>query len=268
MASKKQRTIFITGGSSGIGRYTAISYAERYATKMGKTHGLTLVLTARRVEKLREVKEEIGKSWPDVKVEIAQLDVTDTQAVFTVFKEVIAKVGNLDVVLVNSGVGDGWEEVGGYESQLSQERCIKTNVIGAMATVNAAVEHMKEVGGGQIVAVGSVAAFRGVPGIAAYGASKAALNTYMEAIRHEVAPYNIKTSIIHPGFIDTDINKDVPNRPFLITGRKGGEIVVKHIERKTAFAVIPFFPWAFVVRLMIWLPGWVIRMAWGSEIKK
>ncbi|KAJ3191377.1 hypothetical protein HDU67_005868, partial [Dinochytrium kinnereticum] len=60
-----------------------------------------------------------------------------------------------------------------------------------MATVNVAVEYMKKWGGGQILAIGSIAAYRGVPGLAAYGASKAALHTYMEAIRGELAPFNI-----------------------------------------------------------------------------
>ncbi|KAJ3105960.1 hypothetical protein HDU97_007306 [Phlyctochytrium planicorne] len=262
MSTKK--TVFITGASSGIGHHTALAYAEHYTKKLSKTHALTLILTARRIERLEEVRRDITTTFPDVKVEVFPLDVTKSEDVFSVFKSAVERVGRIDVVLVNSGIGDGGA-VGGWKSHQAQENCIKTNVIGAMATVNVAVEHMKEVGGGQIVAIGSVAAYRGCPGIASYGASKAALHTYIEAVRLEVARHKISVSIIHPGFIDSDINRHVPNRPFLITARRGGEIVLAHIERKTSVAIIPFFPWAFVARLMTIVPAWLIAFSWGGN---
>jgi short-subunit dehydrogenase len=78
-------------------------------------------------------------------------------------------------------------KVGSWEAYQKQERCIQVNVMGLMATVNAAMEHFKEVKeGGQVVGIGSVAAFRGAAQLSAYGASKAFVETYMEGVRNEV----------------------------------------------------------------------------------
>ncbi|KAJ3094324.1 hypothetical protein HDU96_001742 [Phlyctochytrium bullatum] len=264
---KTPKTIFITGASTGIGAATALAFARKYARPpLASTHALTLVLTARRVERLNNVRDRIAAECPGVKVHVLKLDVTDSKEVFDVFSQAVALTTRIDVVLVNSGISDGGA-VGGWDSHTAQEACIRTNVIGAMATVNAAVDHMRATGaGGHIVGIGSVAAYRGCPGIAAYGASKAALHTYLEAVAAEVGKYKIKVSTIHPGFIDTDINKDAAYRPFLITSQRGGEIVMAHIERKTSLAIIPFFPWAFVARLMSLMPAWLIGAVWGSEL--
>ncbi|KAJ3191501.1 hypothetical protein HK101_007662 [Irineochytrium annulatum] len=215
-----KKTIFITGASSGIGRSTAIAFAKLYSSKGGE---LTLILTGRRTSALEEVKSEIEARFPGVKVHVGALDVTDPKMVFSVFADFAAKVtapyssssptqglrkiGKIDVVLVNSGIGDGNVNVGSWEAFEQQNLCMQTNLIGAMATVHAAVAHFRKVGGGQVVAIGSVAAFKGVAKNAAYCTSKAALQTFMEAVASEGVSQNIKVTVIHPGFIDTPMNQ-------------------------------------------------------------
>ncbi|KAJ3104166.1 hypothetical protein HDU96_009013 [Phlyctochytrium bullatum] len=263
--SKKTKTVFITGASSGIGYHTAHAYARKYSEPRSGPHAaLTLVLTARRLKNLQQAKEDIERSYPGIRVEVFALDVTDSHQVFDVFRKAVEVVGRIDVVIANSGVAIGGE-VGGWDAFVDQEKQIQTNLLGAMATVNAAVEHMKEVGGGHIVGIGSVAAYKGFPWAAAYCASKAALNSYFTAISVELAKHHISVGIIHPGFIDTDIIQDVTFRPFSITAERGGEIVMAHVERGTTLAIIPFFPWALPGRLMAFTPAWIIGAILGKE---
>ncbi len=85
------------------------------------------------------------------------------------------------------------------------EGIIRTNVLGAMATVDAGVKLLRASGGGQIVGITSVAGYRGLPGHAAYSASKAALNVYLEAVRAEVERDGITVTTLAPGYIDTPV---------------------------------------------------------------
>ncbi|KAJ3317111.1 hypothetical protein HDU76_001351 [Blyttiomyces sp. JEL0837] len=263
---QRPHVVFITGASSGIGRSLSLSYASKYSTTYKKP--LTLLLTARRLPQLESLKTEIESLYPTIKVHIASLDVTDYKMVFTVFNQMKKLVdgGIVDVVVANSGVSDGNKVAGSWEVFEMHRRCVETNVVGLMATVNVALEHFLEVGKGQIVGIGSVAASRGSPYIAAYAASKAAVHTYLEGIRDEVAGKNITVTTIHPGFIDTEINRELKSRPFVISGEKGGEIILNRIERKFNVATVPFWPWKIVSIIMAWIPGWIMLKTMKDSI--
>jgi short-subunit dehydrogenase len=202
-----------------------------------------LVLTARRLEILAALKKEIAARHPQRTVHLYELDVTRYDDVFTVINAA-AKLGSLDIVIANAGIGSAGR-VG--EGRFNQHRAmIETNVIGAMATCDAAIKHFKQQGFGQLVVISSVAAFRGLPGSAPYSASKAAIATYADAVRAEVYKANIKVTTIFPGFIDTPINQSNPNRPFLITPERGAKLIADQIERGVQSAVVPAFPWVLL----------------------
>jgi len=221
----------ITGASSGIGEKLAFELASR---------GYALGLTARRIERLEEIREALKARFPECQVAIAQHDVTEFDTTATILAALKEELAGLDLVVVNAGIGgSGAVGSGHLDSALL---VMQTNLLGAMATVDAAVALMKETGG-HIVGVSSVAGFRGLPGSAAYSASKAGLSAFLEAVRGEVARYGITVGIISPGYIDTPINASLKTRPFLIGVDEGARKIANAIERHRLHTTVPRWPW-------------------------
>ena len=102
--------------------------------------------------------------------------------------------------------------------------------------------------------ISSVAAARGLPGSAAYSASKAALSVYLEAVRAETYGESIKITTLAPGYIDTPINQDMKSRPFLIDVDKGAKISADLIERGVGHATVPKWPWTIIRPLLRVIP--------------
>jgi NAD(P)-dependent dehydrogenase (short-subunit alcohol dehydrogenase family) len=233
----------VTGGTSGIGRALAVELARR---------GWDLALTARRESLLSEVAGEIGQQWPSRRVVVRALDVTDAAATRNAVRELFAALGDVELVVANAGIG-GNHRVGTGEFGRSRD-IVATNLIGAMATVDAAVECWRAhpaSGPRRIVGITSVAGFRGLPGSSAYSASKAGLSVYLEAARGEVRGLGIEVVDIAPGFIDTPINQDLPTRPFVIDVQDGARRIADLIERGVRRSTVPVWPWNVI--------GWVMR---------
>jgi short-subunit dehydrogenase len=242
------KSVFITGASSGIGRALAAELAGR---------GCDLFLTARRLDALEETRAEIASTAPGSKVEVRRLDVTDEADVIMALAEAAEKLGGLDVVVANAGLGDS-----GLVGKGSMERArpiVETNLIGAMATIDAAVVQMRQQQrGGQIVGIGSVAGVRGLPGSGSYSASKAGLAAYLEAVRAETHDEPITVTTLAPGYIDTPINEEMKSRPFLIDAKKGARIMADLIERRVRYATVPRMPWTLLAPLLRVLPTSVL----------
>lgn len=244
------KAIFITGASSGIGRALAFEMGKR---------GYRLALTARREDLLREIRDEIKRKHSPPAVAIRRLDVTRYDDVYAVFSEMAEETGGIDIVLANAGVGLG-EKVGRGDFEKAKQT-VEVNLIGAMATMDAAAAYFLRKGEGHIVGISSVAAFRGMPGSSAYCASKAGLGVYMEAMRAELYRKNIDITVLYPGFIDTPLNDMLPSRPFLISVEKGAQSIARLIEKKVKSSTVPVFPWNIVGRLLKILPtGIIARM--------
>jgi NAD(P)-dependent dehydrogenase (short-subunit alcohol dehydrogenase family) len=238
------KTAFITGASSGIGRALALELGGR---------GHELFLTARREDALEEVRAEIAAAHPERRVEIRRLDVTDNADVAAALAEAAEKLGRLDVVVANAGLGNSGPV--GDERHMQRSRAIvETNLIGAIATINAAVTLFRRQGGGQIVGISSVAGYRGLPGSSSYSASKAGVTAYLQSVRAETHGEPITVTTISPGYIDTPINQDVKSRPFLISVEKGARTMANVIERGGGEVTVPRFPWTFLGPLLRVLP--------------
>lgn len=242
----KQRAI-ITGASSGIGRELARELARR---------GTDLGLTARRVDALESLAAEIRQECPGVQVVVRSLDVRDVEAIPVTFRGLAQELGGLDLVIANAGIG-GPRSIG--DGRFEQDRrLIETNLIGGMATVDTAVEMFRSAPAGgarrRIVGISSVASFRGLPGSAAYSASKAGFSTYLEATRAEVRSLGIEVITISPGYIDTPINQDMRSRPFLIDATDGARRIADLIDRGVLHSTVPVFPWTPIGWLMRSLP--------------
>jgi NAD(P)-dependent dehydrogenase (short-subunit alcohol dehydrogenase family) len=184
----QQQNWLVTGVSSGLGR----AFAEAALAA-----GHTVVGTVRSTKDLSGFEAlKPGRAHGRV------LDVTDDAAVPRVVDEVEQSVGPLDVVIANAGYGlEGVFE----ETPLTEvRRQFEVNVFGAMATLQAALPHMRRRRRGHLMAVTSMGGLMAVPGLSAYCGSKFALEGILEALAKEVAQFGIHVTAIEPGSFRTD----------------------------------------------------------------
>jgi len=241
------KSVMITGASSGIGKALAYELARK---------GYSLALTARNIKHLEEIRDDIAKLGTSSTIVVRKLDVTDTDDVFAAVDELAAQLGGLDIMVANAGIAAAGP-VGRGEFE-NAKLTIETNVIGAMATIDAATAHFLAKGSGHLVGISSVAALRGMPRSSAYCASKAGFAMYLESVRAELYKKKIDVTVLYPGYIDTPLNNMLKSRPFLITVEKGASIIARLIEKKVKSATVPVFPWNIVGRLMKILPTRII----------
>lgn len=242
------KKIIITGASSGIGRNLALEFAKR---------GYDLGLTARRYDLLKTLKDEIhSKYGGEIKVELRVLDVTMYKEIFKVFRELNTDLGGITHVIANAGRG-GSKSVGSGNF-LTDREVIETNLLGGMATVEAAAEIFKASNiQGHIIGISSIAGFRGFPGDASYCASKAGFTAYLESARLDLKKYGIHVTSILPGFIDTPINSHMKERPFVVSAEEGARKIANLIERKVDESAAPVLPWLFVGWLLKLIPNFI-----------
>ena len=239
------KSIFMTGASSGIGKALAFELAKR---------GYALGLTARRLDQLQSIQQDIQTQYPSSTVAIRELDVTQYAEITKVLNELAEELKGLDIVFANAGIAQSG--LAGKHPFHHAQKTIETNLIGAMATVDAGVAYFLKRGkGGHIVGTSSVAAFRGLPKNSAYCASKAGFSTYLESVQAEVMKQKIDVTILHPGFIDTPLNDMMPSRPFVITVEKGAILIADLIEKRVPHSVVPAMPWRMVAPLIKLLPS-------------
>jgi short-subunit dehydrogenase len=243
-----RQRILITGASSGLGE----GMARRFAGM-----GRDLALVARRTDRLDLLQKELLATHPGIRVETAALDVDDPEAVATVVPELADRLGGVDRVIANAGIGKG-ASVGTGKARVNRS-VLATNVLGTHATCEAAMELFRAQGSGHLVVISSVAGIRGMPSTrTAYGASKAALNSLAEGIRSDVHGSRIVVTTILPGFIATDIN--VGRRgPFTVDLDPGVDALTAAIEREPARAYVPEWPWRPISALLRVLPLSVVR---------
>ena len=243
-----RQRIFISGASAGLGE----GMARRFAAL-----GRDLALAARRTDLLQALQKELLAAHPGIRVVTSAMDVDDADSVATVLPELADRLGGLDRVIVNAGIGKGASI--GTGKAWANRATLLTNVLGSHAQCEAAMELFRSQGAGHLVLISSVASIRGMRGTrTAYGASKAALNSLAEGIRSDVHGSQIKVSAILPGYIETDIN--VGRRGLFTVGLdKGVKALVDVVEREPARGYVPEWPWRPVARLLRVLPLSVVR---------
>jgi short-subunit dehydrogenase len=244
------KTVVITGASSGIGKALALEFAQR---------GYNLGLAARRLDKLEALRAEIAllPGCQNLQVEIIELDVNNTNAVGPALHTVFSHLNQVDVVIVNAGVN---KLTGVGKGQLNDELgLMQTNLLGAIATINAAVEWFKQAGGGHVVGISSLASLTPIPKQAAYCATKAGLSMYLDAAAIELKKYKIDFTKILPGFVKTEIVDDMDKFPFLVSAEQAAREMVNHIEKRRSVGVVPGYPWKLLKPLLANMPTGVWR---------
>ena len=235
------KVVMITGASSGIGRGIALEVASR---------GAHLGLLARREDLLNEIVGEAKKR--NVKAVAAAADVRDVKAVREAADRFRKELGPIDVLIANAGIGTS-----DHATRLTPEHAanvMSINVLGAVNSVAAVMPEMVERKRGRLVAISSLAAYRGLSKSAAYCASKAAMSAYFESLRIDLRHTGVGVTIIHPGFIKTDLTAGRNAKmPYLMELDAGVKKIVSAIEReKRSYA----FPWqlATIVRASMLMP--------------
>ena len=235
------KSVLITGATRGLGAGMARHFAER---------GYRLALTARKLADLERLQDELAPLSPSIC--IRELDVLDYDRIPQTLRECAEELGGLDIVVANAGIAQAAATgTGEFESM---KTTLAINLTGAIATCEAAPALFREQGRGHLVGITSVAALRGMRRQAAYSASKAGLSTYLESARCETLHEPITVTELAPGYIDTDLNRSIPSRPFLVSGDKGTAYMVDLIEHGSRFSYVPPWPWTLVAQVLKILP--------------
>jgi uncharacterized protein len=247
------RVIVITGASSGIGRQLAMDFAARGAIVVG---------CGRSIVKLKEALKEIRHTSP--RSTMIGCDVSDAEQVRGMMKKILADYGQIDILVNNAGIGMRKAFI---ETSLETvEQLMRTNYLGAVYCTHEALPSMIARRIGHIVNISSAAGKIGTLNMAAYCGSKFALNGWSESLYHELKPLGIKVSVICPGPVQTDFNRDFcdsePKAPpaMVVTTDAVCREVIKAIESDKFEVVMPrsLALICFVARLM---PGWFRALA-------
>ncbi|MEU8223409.1 SDR family oxidoreductase [Kribbella sp. NPDC048915] len=243
-----RRNILITGASSGLGAEMARQFAAK---------GHDLALTARRTDRLEALRTELIERYPQLRVVVHRLDVTDHEQVFTVFRAIDAELP-LDRIVVNAGLGKG-APLGTGRFDANRETAL-TNFVGALAQAEAALELFRARNAGHLVFISSISGLRGLPKtVTTYAATKAGLASLAEGVRMELLRTPIKVSTIYPGYIRSEMNERVANTPFMVDTETGVRAMVAAIEAEKAKAYVPSWPWVPLGQVMRFAPLAVLR---------
>lgn len=238
----EDKTILITGASSGIGK----AVAEKFLNE-----NCRLILTARRTRLIKEYAEtaQITKNSPL----IIGCDVSKKEEVASAYKLIKEKIGKIDIAILNAGVGHAVTPEN-YNS-LYAEQIFGVNIMGIVYWVEQLLPEYLKSRQGMIVGVSSLADNRGFSGSGFYCASKAAASIYMEGLRVELKRYGIKVITVKPGFVKTPMtDQNKFEMPFLISPDKAAQIIINGIKKEKR---VIQFPWqtVFLTRIVGLLPG-------------
>ena len=185
------KVVFITGASAGIGRAIAEEMAQ-YDAK--------LILTARREDRLNDIKNQIGRY--SANIISSPCDVTKEQDLQTAIELAHEQLGKIDIVVANAAIPMS----GKFESLKLEDyrKEFETNVFGLLQTCYTTLEDLKQTKG-TLVLIGSVSGYISSPGSSAYAMSKFAIRAFAEAIRSELSVHGIKVVLISPGFVESEL---------------------------------------------------------------
>ena len=235
----KKKTIWITGGSTGIGKALAIKFANE---------GWNVAISARRVDLL----DELSKKYENISS--FKLDVTDKSKCEEVFKTIKSKYENIDICFFSTGTWDPKKEKDIDVEQM--EEVFRVNFFGTVNCIKAVEKYFKEKKNGIITIVSSIAGYRGLPNSTGYGPSKSALNNLAESLYFDFKRSDVRICLVSPGFIKTPMtDKNDFKMPFLKTTEYAAEKIYDGLINKNVFEI--HFPKSLtlILKLFSFLPN-------------
>ena len=234
-----KKTIWITGGSTGIGKALAIKFASK---------GWNVAVSARRTELLNELSNiyENISAFP--------LDVTDKKKCTEVFDEIKNKFENIDICFFSTGT---WNPKKEKDIDIEQiEEVFRVNFFGTLNSIKAVEQYFKDKKSGIITIVSSIAGYRGLPNSTGYGPSKSALNNLTESLYFDFKRSNVRICLVSPGFIKTPMtDKNNFKMPFLKTPEYAADQIYDGLVNKNIFEI--HFPkiLTIILKLFSFLPS-------------
>ena len=219
--SENQRKIWITGASSGIGK----AVAEKFARENWK-----VAISARREKILNEMSKNPNMfAYP--------MDVTDPNATQETFNKIINDFGNIDLCIFSSGTYERKSEKGLNVDNI--KKVMEVNFLGVVGCVKAVQEYFESKKSGHISIVSSPVGYRGLPKSSGYTASKASLNNFTQGIYFDFKKFNVRVSLISPGFIKTALtDKNEFKMPYLRSTEYAAEKIYIGLIKKNKFEII------------------------------
>ena len=216
-----KKTIWITGGSTGIGKSLAIKFANE---------GWNVAISARREELLNQISEKYENisSFP--------LDVTDKLKCKEIFNQIKNKYESIDICFFSTGTWNPKKEKDIDVEQI--ENVFKVNFFGTLNTIKAVEEHFKNKKDGIITIVSSIAGYKGLPNSTGYGPSKSALNNLAESLYFDFQRFGVRICLVCPGFIKTPMtDKNNFKMPFLKTPEYAAEKIYNGLVKQKVFEI-------------------------------
>lgn len=230
------RHVVITGGSTGLGEALALEIA---------THGAKVTLLARRQVLLDEVAARVRERGSEALA--VATDVTSQESVESALAQAVEQFGPVDVLIANSGVSP---DMSVHDLDVPViENAMRVNYFGVVYAMHAVLPSMIERKTGTIMAISSLAAFRGLPTCGPYCASKSAVSAWMESLRSELRPVGVKLITSHPGYIRTAMTaKHNGKLPFMVDVEDAARGLVREMLKGRSEIN---FPWQLAVAVKV-----------------
>lgn len=244
-----RRRGIVVGASDGLGAELARQLCRQ---------GYSLALVARRKEKLESVCREINQAANQQRAYAYVHDVSDYQKVPELLRKIVSDLGGLDLVVFVAGVNYPPGGIDKYNFE-NDRAMIEINLIGAMAWLNPVAEMFQSANAGQIVGIGSVAGDRGRVGNPGYNTSKAALATYLEALRNRLTRHGVNVLTVKAGFINTEMLKAAQGAtPFVISPEKAAEDILKAMKKRKQ-VIYTASIWRWIMLAIQHTPSFIFR---------
>jgi short-subunit dehydrogenase len=236
MTELSGKTFWLIGASEGLGRALAKELSEA---------GASLVLSARNGNRLESLQSELNAA------RVVPFDVTSLDAV----RRAAKTVGPVDAIIYNAGAYEPMRAAE-WDTNAALRMC-DVNFTGAMRVLGEVVPQFVQAGRGDITLLGSLAGYRGLPAAIGYGASKAALISLAETMRHDLKGSGVVVRIVNPGFIKTRLtHKNDFWMPMLMTPEDAAKRVMKALRSRRFRTDFPA-PFSWVLRSLRFLPDFV-----------
>ena len=240
---EKNNLIWISGGSTGIGRATAKKFAKE---------GWSVAISARSQENLISLKNEIINEYNNNKIHTYVCDNRDTDQVRETILNIEKNLGHIEIALMNAGTTHPYSK----EFNLDYyKHVINTNIIGTLNCINSIYPIFKKRKKGHLSIVSSMVGFRGLPTASAYTMSKAALINLAESLYFDLKKIGVRVTLINPGFIQTPLtDKNTFPMPFLKSSEFAAEKIYQGLVNSNKFELIFPFQWFLIMKLLRILP--------------
>ncbi len=239
-------TIMIVGASSGIGKHTALTFAD---------NNWKVIACSRNLKKLNAL-ETIKSKNKKQRIFPFRLDITSKKKLYTDINKVVKMHGIPDIVFLNAGTNNpNSKEIVNYQETL---KLFDTNFFGIIHCIEILIPYLKKKKNSQLVIMSSVAGYRGLPYAAAYCSTKSALISFAEAIYNQCKQIGIRVRVICPGFVKTPLtDKNEFKMPMIITAEKAGKLIYNKLLYSSKFEIA--FPWFFcyIMKLLKILPNFI-----------